>query len=607
MALASTLESSVLPLIEIRAEYVQQLTLALDSIPGSKHLILDTLMSSVLTNLFDTGTSLLHDHGVLALSELSSSTPHQIDDVTTIVYLVRPTIACTKMVVSGIQNHPTPKEVDWYIIFLPAANAFVEEVLHLAGVREMITLLELPLGFIPIDTDLLTLNAPEVLRDCYISGNNTSLKHVAQSLFHLEKHCGEIAEVHFKGAMAKRVWLLLMELKTSSCPSTRKASSSGLIDHLILLDRKVDMASALMTALTYEGLLDECFTIENGFISVPNTLLESEDVQSGNTSKEDEVEEYTTVALNSNDDLYRIVREMHIGALGTFLHRKTETIRKEYTAFRETSHEASVAQVHAFVTKLPELKRKLHTLTQHIHIAEHVDAITKSASFRTLWETERGIIEGYRMLDNINTMIDKHDDFLKVLRLLCLESFVSGGFQPFEMDNLRVHLVQTYGYEVILTLEHLETVGFLKAESKKHAAFENVRQDFNLVVPSVNVTKPNDSAYVTSGVAPLSVRLVEKIIINGDWTSVSKTLHGLPGPTASISHKNTTKTKGKKTILVCMIGGATYLELTALRELTNRIKEVDIVLSTTAMMNGNTLMKTVLSNAVTRYSKTEKE
>lgn len=41
------------------------------------------------------------------------------------------------------------------------------------------------------------------------------------------------------------------------------SSTSDKVDALIILDRRVDMITPLLTQLTYEGLIDECFGIQN--------------------------------------------------------------------------------------------------------------------------------------------------------------------------------------------------------------------------------------------------------------------------------------------------------------------------------------------------------
>lgn len=53
---------------------------------------------------------------------------------------------------------------------------------------------------------------------------------------------------------------------------------------LCSLDRETDLISPLVTPLTYEGLVDDTFGIENGKIAVDSSILGTEDVELGKGS-----------------------------------------------------------------------------------------------------------------------------------------------------------------------------------------------------------------------------------------------------------------------------------------------------------------------------------
>ena len=55
----------------------------------------------------------------------------------------------------------------------------------------------------------------------------------------------------------------LATLLTRQTPKAANGSSSPKIDSLIVLDRRVDMITPLLTQLTYEGLVDELIGIKN--------------------------------------------------------------------------------------------------------------------------------------------------------------------------------------------------------------------------------------------------------------------------------------------------------------------------------------------------------
>lgn len=87
------------------------------------------------------------------------------------------------------------------------------------------------------------------------------LYQVAQSLMTLQALFGPIAKVSGQGRAARTVLDLLKRLRAEQ--GTTEGSHLAGIDHVLLLDRGVDLLSPLATQLTYEGLIDELFGINN--------------------------------------------------------------------------------------------------------------------------------------------------------------------------------------------------------------------------------------------------------------------------------------------------------------------------------------------------------
>jgi hypothetical protein len=87
------------------------------------------------------------------------------------------------------------------------------------------------------------------------------LYQVAQALMTLQALCGPITKVSGQGRAAKQVIDLLKRLRAEQGP-VESPNGSG-IDHVLLIDRGVDLLSPLATQLTYEGLVDELFSINN--------------------------------------------------------------------------------------------------------------------------------------------------------------------------------------------------------------------------------------------------------------------------------------------------------------------------------------------------------
>lgn len=84
--------------------------------------------------------------------------------------------------------------------------------------------------------------------------------------------------------------------------------------------------------------------------------------------------------------------------------------------------------------------------------------------------------------------------------------------------------LQTYGYQYLFTFDNLVQLGLLKRQSDNKSltfSFPRLRKELRLIVPNIDEENPKDIAYVYSGYAPLSVRLIELFCLLPDRSVVS--------------------------------------------------------------------------------------
>lgn len=173
------------------------------------------------------------------------------------------------------------------------------------------------------------------------------------------------------------------------------------------------------------------------------------------------------MVLNNNDSIFAEIRNLSIERIGSFMQEKAIHIRERYAAFKGNK-DASLAEIHEFVKKIPKLTKDFKSLNQHIHIAEHLKKQTDSREFREKWQSERAMLEGEVYLDQIEDLIYSDVDrsmLFSILRLLCLQSLTSGGIRGNKYDVLRRLIVQTYGLQQLYTLGNLERAG------KRHLSY----------------------------------------------------------------------------------------------------------------------------------------
>jgi hypothetical protein len=176
-------------------------------------------------------------------------------------------------------------------------------------------------------------------------------------------------------------------------------------------------------------------------------------------------------------------------------------------------------------------------------------------------------------------------------------------------------ILQAYGYQHILTLDALEKLQLLLSRTSPMATmipistsvastgtktnYTYLRKALRMIVDEVNEHDPNDVAYVYSGYAPLSIRLVQCILqkqyltsitrggsansaagaatggASQGWRGFEEAIKHVRGQTFDEVQKGEDKavkarallsgSGDKKTVFVVFIGGITFTEIAALR------------------------------------------
>lgn len=123
----------------------------------------------------------------------------------------------------------------------------------------------------------------------------------------------------------------------------------------------------------------------------------------------------------------------------------------------------------------------------------------------------------------IETAISRGHDLVKILRLISIQSYCGNGLKQRSLDFYKREILQTYGYQHMLTLCALEKAGLIRLSGGYSANYSNIRNRFKLTwnlsasPSSSGATSPSngnhhpDIGHVHNGYTPLTVRLVQHI------------------------------------------------------------------------------------------------
>lgn len=540
---------------------------------------------------------------------------------------------------------------DFTVIWVPRRTLVSNLILEEHGVLGEASILELNLHFVPLESDLLSLELDGSFNDLILRKDPTCIYASAQALMLLQKKYGLFPRILGKGDNAKRLADLLdrmrseEEVNASADPNNTYLLSFGLtpssvVENLIIVDREVDFPTILATQLTYEGLLDEVFSISNNQAEVDTSVLGGPAVpQQQNTSTtQPAAATKRKVQLDSSDKLFPDLRNANFATVGPTLNRTARRLHSTNENMRQPDQ--TVSDLKNIVQKLPSYQAESASLKIHTSLAEEILKFTRNEIFRRTLEVEQNLLAGgsdaSSMHDNIEELIARDVPLKTVLRLLCLESCLSNGIRQRDLEHFKRLIVQAYGFQHLLTLADLEKMGLL-VPRESHRGLLNpvagaagqtttdwnvVRRTLQLWIDEVEEADPNDIAYVFSGYAPLSVRLVQCVLQKSyllslgnrnpttaaatpsgtGWKGFEDTLGRIRGATVDVTQRghdadasNARKTlrgskEGPKLSLVFFLGGITYAEVAALRFVSAQLEASSgrkLVIATTSIISGD--------------------
>ncbi|RYP03526.1 hypothetical protein DL764_005081 [Monosporascus ibericus] len=609
----------------IRDKARKDLLYLLEGVRGKKNLVIDRSLAGPLGTVVKVST--LQDYGVDKFFFLENNNADTSQR--NVVFMARGECARhAQSIAEQLKRLQRESQTghEFHIFWVPRRTLVSDKLLEEAGVLGDVNIAELPLYFFPLERDVLSLELEDSFRDLYINKDTTPNFLMAKALMGIQSQHGLFPRIAGKGDNAKRVAELLSRMRQEilageDMSETTKAglTPSNTSESVIIIDREVDFVTPLLTQLTYEGLIDEVFGIQNNQTDVDSTIVgplpqSSSQSTSQSTAVAGTASRKRKIQLDSSDKLYDGLRDTNFAIVGTLLNKVARRLQNDYES-RHTSK--STAELKDFVKKLPGYQAEQQSLKIHTGLAEEIMKHTQSDQFSRLLEVQQNLAAGAdpsTQFDAIEELIARDIPLPDILRLLCIYSCISGGIKSKDFDYFRRLVLQGYGYQHLLTLHNLEKLQLFLSRASPMASmipmpgsgpatgtktnYTYLRKQLRLIVDEVNEQNPNDVAYVYSGYAPLSIRLIQCILqkqyilsitrgsgITGagatagggaqGWRGFDEAVKHARGQTFEEAQKGEDKAVKarallsgggeKKTVFVVFVGGITFTEIAALR------------------------------------------
>lgn len=636
---------------KIKDQALRDLCNVLEGVRGKKSLVVDKALSGPLGLIAQ--PSLLQDYGVVQLHWIEDGS---IDYAASknILYIARCTAKNAYSIASQIKNAPRipGQDFEHSLFFVPRRTPLCDRILEDEGVFGDVTINEYPLYFIPLEPDVLSLELDDAFEDLYLHKTYTSIFNSAKALMLLQQQYGLFPRITGQGDKGKRLLDALLRMRNEAAAEDASTSMalapSSIIENLVIIDRETDFVTPLLTQLTYEGLIDEIFGINNSHVeleaSVVGAAMQGPAEATGRsvgTAPAAPQGKKRKVLLEGSDRVFTDLRDNNFSAVPAILKKTALRIDAD---FKKKDDYKTVSEMKTYVTKVLGPAQKDRTsLSMHFNIAEIIQKHINTELFEKTLEVQQSLIAGYSSTQQHELMaelIARGASLETVLRLLCLYSCVSTGFKPKDFDLFRREILQGYGYEHVLTLDALDKVALLQsrtvagstAAAATRTNYDYLRKPLRLFSESVNESDPDDIVYVYSVYAPLSVRLVQCVIQksavaqaargggslnpnSAGWKGFEDVVKNVGGKTFDEVQKGEDKAvrarmildgqNEKKVTVVFFLGGITYTEIAALRWIAKQEEgKRQIIIATTGIINGNNIIRAATTAARTKPRQT---
>ena len=544
----------------------QSLLNILDTLPAvEKTLILEKALISKLQYL--TALVPLKERQVRKESVILKSTSF-VSDSPILIYIITPEIENMKIIEKHIENNAKEfgskdtKEIQdkeslnkYHVIFIPKISGECYSFINNSKYKSYFNIHILNIDIYQLDYDLLSLENKESFRDIYIDKNLNCLSALSRAIIKYETVFGRIKYKYSKGIFAKKL-IEILNREEETCSNNLNNENETLA--CFIFDRNVDMITPLCTNYVYEGILDDYIGIDFNNIYVSTKILEKE-------SKVD----HLLIDLSENDKFYYSVKDFNFKKIKNFFATRLAELNTENLE--------------------KEKKAEKSSLTNHINISDYVSRNQKHPIYKFYQIFEKSLLKAElpnKLHDFIEDEMGKKANEYNLLKIICLESIIHSGIKNKIYEQIRKDFLNTYGFKELFLWHNLEKMEILKPQDSNNF-YSDANKKLQLIFENVDVNEQNDISYTYNGYAPMIVRLVEKALSQGGWSSIRDILRKIPGETNFPSDENDmySTSVDKQFILLVFVGGITYGELAAIRLLNKKKRNKKFVILTTGMIN----------------------
>ncbi|SCV04753.1 LANO_0G12134g1_1 [Lachancea nothofagi CBS 11611] len=296
---------------------------------------------------------------------------------------------------------------------------------------------------------------------------------------------------------------------------------SGLQCNLVVFERDMDLLTPLCSQLTYGGILDDLYEIDDKHLKHPPELSDID-----------------VISLDyAKDEVWNELKFKNFGALGPRLNELARELQAEYDARHQAE---SVGEIKQFVENLGGLQERQKLLKLHTALSSKVvsevtekDEGDEESFFNRVMELEQDLIAGNlgqrSSCEKILELLHEgHPPYSALVRLCCIFSLTRNGIREREYNLLRTEIIDAWGVDAMFELQRLARAGMFlsKQNFTEHSLwsdFDSFAGYLDLVPQIVGETdpgKPVENSFAYCGTVPIITRAIQFLF---DRSIVTKT------------------------------------------------------------------------------------